>query len=252
MSKTEISTIPQEMIERKIHVIREQKVMFDSDTANFYGVETKRINEAVKRNPERFPQDFMFQLTDEEWNSLDITNCDRIHNDAVANCDRIQKQKRNDRFKPYAFTEQGVMMLASVLNSKKAIAVNIQIIRAFKKLTEQAKKHNPDTEMMLSVIGSIAQTVAMMQEQIMAITELVKIIAENQINQPESEPEEPQGFDLSNLEKLFTTKEAAKILKKSDRTIRRMCRQNKIDALLTNKKHWRIPGEVILQLSFTI
>ena len=105
-------------IENKIHVIRGQQVMLDRDLAELYGVETKRLNEQVKRNIERFPEDFMF--------SLNKTEKDEV----VANCDHLQILKFSPTL-PFAFTEQGVAMLSSVLKSQKAVEVNIQIMRAF-------------------------------------------------------------------------------------------------------------------------
>jgi len=115
--------IPVEIIENKILIIRGQKVMLDRDLAQLYEVETKRLNEAVKRNTERFPEGFMFKLNDRELEEL------------VANCDRF-KMLKHTTSSPYAFTEYGVAMLSSVLNSKRAIAVNIQIIQTFIKMKE--------------------------------------------------------------------------------------------------------------------
>lgn len=117
--------IPIQIIENKIFVIRNQKVMIDRDLAELYGVETKTLNQAVKRNIERFPEEFMFQLNDDEKNEL-VTNCDRLRT--------IKFSTTN----PYAFNEHGVAMLSSVLKSKQAIAVNIQIIKTFVKLKEFA------------------------------------------------------------------------------------------------------------------
>ena len=105
-------------IQRRIYVIREKRVMLDSDLACLYEVESKRLNEAVKRNIKRFPVDFMFRLTKKEFAEV------------VANCDHLQNLKFRPTL-PYVFTEQGVAMLAAVLNSQKAIDVNIQIMRAF-------------------------------------------------------------------------------------------------------------------------
>lgn len=107
-----------DLLQRKIFTIRNQKVMIDRDLAELYGVPTKRLNEAVKRNTKRFPSDFMFQLTNEEQNEL------------VANCDHLKNLKYSSS-NAYAFTEHGVTMLASVLNSDKAIEINIQVVRAF-------------------------------------------------------------------------------------------------------------------------
>jgi ORF6N domain-containing protein len=114
--------IPIERIERAILLIREHKVMLDMDLANLYGVTVGRLNEAVKRNSKRFPRDFMFQLNLQEL---------RILKSQIA----ISSSRWGGRrHQPYAFTEQGVAMLSSVLNSERAVQVNIEIMRAFVKL----------------------------------------------------------------------------------------------------------------------
>lgn len=107
-------------IQTKIHEIRGQKVILDFDIAELYQVETKRLNEAVKRNLERFPKRFMFRLEKEEWYSM------RSQIATASN-----QKKRNEGITPFAFTEHGVTMLASVLKSKKAIQMNIAIVEAF-------------------------------------------------------------------------------------------------------------------------
>ncbi len=113
--------IPIEKIENWILQIRGKKVMLDRDLAELYDVSTKVLNQAVKRNLKRFPEDFMFRLTNTEKREV------------VTNCDHLQVLKFSPQL-PYAFTEQGVAMLSSVLNSERAIMVNIQIMRAFIKL----------------------------------------------------------------------------------------------------------------------
>ena len=118
-----------EIIERRIYLIRGQKVMLDSDLAELYQVPTKRLNEAVKRNFDRFPEDFMFQLTDQETDSLRSQF-------ATSNVGRGGR-----RYPPYAFTELGVAMLSSVLNSERAVQMNILIMRAFVKLRELLATH---------------------------------------------------------------------------------------------------------------
>ena len=112
-------------IEYRIFTLRGKKVMIDRDLAELYGVPTYRLNEAVKRNIKRFPDDFMFKLNNDELKEL------------IANCDRFEKLKHSSS-NPNAFTEQGVAMLATVLNSDIAIAINIQIMRAFVKLRQFA------------------------------------------------------------------------------------------------------------------
>ncbi len=124
------SLIPVERIERAIILIRGQKVLLDSDLAGLYGVSTKRLNEQVRRNRSRFPEDFMFRLTAEEAESL---------RSQIATLKTGRGQHR--KYLPHAFTEQGVAMLSSVLNSERAIEVNIAIMRAFVRLREILATH---------------------------------------------------------------------------------------------------------------
>jgi len=126
--RMEVSLIPQERIESKIFLIRGKKVMLDRDLAILYGVETRVFKQAVRRNMDRFPQDFMLELTQQEKEEV-ITICD--------NPESIKFSPAN----PYVFTEQGVAMLSSVLNSKRAIKVNIEIMRAFTRLRELMISH---------------------------------------------------------------------------------------------------------------
>jgi len=117
-------SLPEEIISNKIYYIREQKVMLDRDLAELYGVETKRLKEAVRRNAQRFPSDFMFEMTKEEfllWRTQFASS---------------KADKKGLRYMPYCFTDQGITMLSCVLNSKKAINVNIQIMRIFTKLRQ--------------------------------------------------------------------------------------------------------------------
>ena len=133
MTKT-LVLIPQESIESKILLVRGRKVIMDRDLAVLYDVPTKALKQSVKRNLERFPLDFMFELSDSEfknWRSQIVTS---------------NQDKMGLRHKPYAFTEQGVAMLSSVLNSKRAIQVNIQIMRTFIKLKEMIAKHKNLTQ----------------------------------------------------------------------------------------------------------
>jgi len=125
-----IDLISIERIEKAIYLIRGEKVMLDRDLALLYDVSTAAFNQAVRRNRERFPEDFMFQLTTAE----------------VAELNRSQivigsEKHRDPRFRPYAFTEHGVAMLSSVLRSKRAITVNIEIMRAFVKLRQMLASH---------------------------------------------------------------------------------------------------------------
>src|ERR1700744_1077828 len=125
MAKTVTSiAIAEETIISKIYMIRGQKVMMDRDLAELYGVETKRLKEAVRRNIGRFPSDFLFEMSKtefEDWRSQFASS---------------KEDKRGLRYAPFCFTEQGVTMLSCVLNSQRAIAVNIQVIRVFTKMRE--------------------------------------------------------------------------------------------------------------------
>jgi len=115
-------------IEQRILLIRGEKVIIDSDLAEFYNVPTKRLNEQVKRNKNRFPKDFMFRLTNEEKSEV------------VANCDHLAKLKYS-KVLPYAFTEHGAIMAASVLNSTRAVEVSVFIVRAFVKIRKVITAH---------------------------------------------------------------------------------------------------------------
>lgn len=125
--KTELITVPDERILSRIFIIRGKKVMLDRDLAELYGVATKRLNEQVRRNIKRFPEDFMLQLTKKEFENL------KSH--------FATSRWGGTRKLPYVFTEQGVAMLSSVLNSERAIQVNIQIMRAFTKMRKLLATH---------------------------------------------------------------------------------------------------------------
>jgi len=129
-SKNLSITIPDERIINRIFLIRGRKVMFDSDLAELYEVKTKVFNQAVRRNTERFPDDFMFQLTKEEHRAL------RSQFVTLEN-----GRGQHKKYLPHVFTEQGIAMLSSVLKSRRAIQVNIQIIRTFTKLRQLMASH---------------------------------------------------------------------------------------------------------------
>jgi regulator of replication initiation timing len=132
--KENLVVVPDELVMSKIYIIRDQKVMLDRDLAELYQVETKQLKRQVKRNMERFPEDFMFELTREEYENL-----------------RRQigtSSWGGERYLPIVFTEQGVAMLSSVLNSSQAIAVNIQIIRIFTRIRQML---SDNTELRLDI-----------------------------------------------------------------------------------------------------
>lgn len=138
-------SVPVQLIERRIYLVRGQKVMIDTDLAELYGVQTFRLNEAVKRNQKRFPEDFMFQLTKEEEESLTSQFA----------MSKIGRGGRRTRY--YAFTEQGVAMLSSVLNSERAIEVNIAIMRAFVKLRAMLESNAELNRKFAAVIRKLAE-----------------------------------------------------------------------------------------------
>ena len=152
------TTVPIESIVSKIVFIRDEKVMLDRDLAELYGVETGALNRAVKRNTERFPEDFMFQVTGEE---AEVLRCQT----------GISKPGRGGRrYLPYVFTEQGVAMLSSVLNSKRAIDVNIAIMRAFVHLRKMIASNNK----LAQKLAELEQHLESHDEQIQAIFEAIR------------------------------------------------------------------------------
>lgn len=162
--------IPVEIIESKIFFIRGYKVMLDSDLANLYQVETKVLNQAVKRNIKRFPEDFMFQLTDDEWEVM--------RSQFVTS----KEGKGGRRFNPYVFTQEGIAMLSSVLNSERAIMVNIQIMRTFVKLNKMLTSNEELKQKIEELETKYDQQFAIVFE---AIRQLIEA--------PE-EPRKPLGF----------------------------------------------------------
>jgi hypothetical protein len=152
------SLLPDELIINKIILLRDQKVLVDRDLAELYGVDTRTLNQAVKRNLKRFPDDFMFQMSKEEfeiWRSQIVTS----NND-----------KMGLRRPPYVFTEQGVAMLSSVLNSDRAILVNIQIMRVFTKMRALLDSHKE----ILRKLESIEKKDIEQDEKILLIFEYLK------------------------------------------------------------------------------
>jgi reverse gyrase len=144
-------------IEQRILLVRSEKVIIDADLAEFYGVPTKRLNEQVKRNKNRFPEDFMFQLSPEEKSEV------------VANCDHLSKLKFS-KVLPYAFTEHGAIMASSVLNSPRAIEVSVFIVRAFVKLRREILKHKE----LVRKIEQLDRRLANHDQQILSLVQAIK------------------------------------------------------------------------------
>ncbi len=168
-----------ERIEKAIHVVRGQRVMLDSDLAALYGVTTRRLNEQVSRNRERFPEDFAFQLTQQELTSL-------MSQFATSKTGRGGRRKR-----PWVFTEQGIAMLSSVLRSATAIRVNVEIMRTFVRIRRLMATPGELAEQLMK----LAETVHFHDEQIQAIAEVLQ----QMIREPES-PKRKIGFHANEEE----------------------------------------------------
>lgn len=171
--------VPIESIERKIYLTRGHKVMLDTDLAGLYHVETKNLNKAVRRNLDRFPGDFMFQLTTEEAEDL-----------------RFQtgtSRWGGRRYFPYVFTEHGVAMLSSILRSKRAVQVNILIVRAFVQLREMLASHKD----LARTIHDLERQQKEQGQQISAIFSLVKQLMDA--------PKRRVGFIVGETEKRAKT-----------------------------------------------
>ena len=170
----------QETIEAKIFIIRGQKVMLDRDLARLYGVPTKRFNEQVKRNNKRFPSDFMFQLSRQEFVNL--------------RSQFATSSWGGQRYLPYAFTEQGVAMLSGVLQSDRAIEVNIQIMRTFTRLRQILYTHQDLQQKIDEIIQKHGGKLKEHDKHIQAIFEVI-----NQLLAPVEDSKKKYGF-LSDRE----------------------------------------------------
>jgi len=170
--------VPIERVETKILLIRGQKVMLDRDLAALYGVRTKALKQAVKRNLERFPADFMFELNKEEfsnWRSQIVTS---------------NSDKMGLRFRPFAFTEQGIAMLSSVLKSKQAIQVNIMIMRVFTRLKNMIATHKELAQKITELEGRVGRH----DVHIAHIIEAIKRLLEPKVEVPVKEEQKKIGF----------------------------------------------------------
>lgn len=167
------SLIPIEIVTNKILIIRGHRVIVDKDLAALYGVATKVLNQAVKRNQRRFPSDFMFQLKASEKNEL------------VTKCDRFSSLKHSSTL-PFVFTEQGVAMLSSVLSSDKALEVNILIVRAFVQLRSLLSSHEDLRRKMSDLEGRQTKTEDDIQTLISAVNML--------LGPPMEKPKKKIGF----------------------------------------------------------
>ena len=176
--------IPAGRIENIILVIRGQKVILDRDLAQLYNVTTKRLNEQVRRNRSRFPDDFIFRLTDEEKAQV------------VANCDHLSTLKFSPSL-PNAFPEHGAIMAASVINSPRAIEANIFVVRAFVRLRKMVETH---TEL-LQKVGELEHRIESHDEQIQAILEAIR-----QLMMPPVKPRKKIGFEVKEKKAAYGKK----------------------------------------------
>ena len=170
--KDEQAIIPLGRIEQSILLIRGQKVILDADLARLYGVTTKRLNEQVRRNVDRFPEDFMFRLTKEEGGEV------------VAICDHLHKSRFSPVL-PWAFTEHGAIMAASVLNSPQAVKVSVYVVRAFVKLREMLSAHKE----LAKRLDDLERGLQKHDHQILSIVQAIR-----ELMAPPAKPRRPIGF----------------------------------------------------------
>jgi hypothetical protein len=173
--------VPVERIENKILLLRGQKIMIDADLALLYNIPTKVLKQAVKRNIDRFPEDFMFELTEDE--KLDV----------VTNCDHLKKLKFSP-YLPYAFTEHGVLMLANVLNSQRAIKVSLQIVRTFVRLRQLLSSN-------IELARKLETLEKKYDEQFRVVFEAIR-----QLLIPPEKPKRPIGFHVEEKKVKYSVK----------------------------------------------
>ena len=177
------------IIQQKIFEIRDQRVMLDFDIAEIYNVETRIVNQAVKRNLERFPEDFMFRLTKEEWEEVRLKAGTTAKNKEVNSSQTVMSLRKNrgDTYLPYAFTEHGITMLASVLRSEKAIKMNIAIVRAFIALRKISLHYK-------ELSDKLAELEKQTNKQFKDIYEALNYLVEKKQKEDEFETRERIGF----------------------------------------------------------
>jgi hypothetical protein len=200
--------IPIERIAQAVRWVRGEKVLLDFDLAALYGVPTKTLNQAVKRNAARFPEDFMFQLNAEETHFLTSQSV-ASKSQTVDNQRTLQnwsqfvtssRKYRGERYRPYAFTEQGVAMLSSVLRSERAVKVNIAIMRAFVRL-RQALETNRELAQKFS---ELEKRVGRHDEEIAAILEAIR-----QLMTPPEKPSRQIGFHVREKSARYRTRKVS-------------------------------------------
>jgi hypothetical protein len=197
--------IPAESIQQVIYFIRGQKVVLDKDLAGLYGVTTKRLNEQVKRNRERFPVDFMFQLTPEEAEALRsqiaISNIDANWSQFATS----SQKHRNPRYLPYVFTEHGALMAASVLNTTRAVEMSLFVVRAFVKLREMVTTHR-----------ALAQKLAELERRLQNHGKTIRslVVAIRELMTPPTLPRKSIGFLVKERGIVYKTGKSVRKSKK--------------------------------------
>lgn len=209
-----IKLIPEERIVNKIHIIRDQKVMLDFDLAVLYEAETKRLNEQVKRNIDRFPKDFMFRLTAKEWNfirsriatasgqnaesesmqDLRSQNATTSSEISLRSQNATLKRGEHSKYLPYAFTEHGVTMLASVLKSERAVKMSIAVVRAFIELKKNALQYNGIIEQIENLKDHLGQHDVQLNSIYEAIEKLLDDKVDKQLEQEKWKNRKRIGF----------------------------------------------------------
>jgi hypothetical protein len=195
--------IPTEQIALRIRHFRGEKVLLDFDLAALYGVETRALNQAVRRNADRFPADFMFQLSSEETETLSQLVTPSVAGHDVSNSSQIVMSSgkyRGKRYRPYAFTEQGVAMLSSVLNSESAVKMNIAIMRAFVQLRRALETNRK----LARKFSELERRIDKHDAEIDAILEAIR-----QLMAPPEKPRREIGFHIREEAARYRTRKRA-------------------------------------------
>ena len=201
MKRARQTIVPAESVATLIRVLRGQRMILDADLARVYGVTTKRLNEAVKRNQQRFPSDFMFQLTLEEVASLRsqiVTSSGKGNRSQIATG---SQKHRDPRFSPYAFTEYGAFQAANVLNSEQAVQMGVFVVRAFVKMREALVAHRELAEKLAEWEQSL---VARLDTHDQLIAGIIKEL--QRLASPTQPPRKPIGFHVRERPTVYQTK----------------------------------------------
>jgi len=193
-----------EIIQQKIFEIRGEKVMLDFELALLYGVETKRLNEQVKRNTERFPKDFMFRLTPAEWNSIRsqiATSSAMISENNSSQIAASSRKHRGKTYLPYAFTEHGVTMVANLLKSRKAIKMSIAVVRAFISLKRFVLEHKDLAAQLNELRKELYERLGEHDTQLNAIYEAIENLLDEKATKKNWEERQKIGFKRKDEQK---------------------------------------------------